>query len=422
VNHSFPLLTHKFFNTPKIPKSKFCITFVLILLIGCSSTKRLTTNNNVFTTNAIRVLLENSSSDLAISVNDLLIISDEEKVLAKVKAGNKLFFNIKSEKIILKIGEREFFSKNFFITGSDEADILKINNKKYRGRIVISINNSEIKIVNQIGLEDYVKGVMIKEMPIGKGLENYQALKAFSICVRTFAFNKMQENKSFFDVYPDTRDQVYGGVEGESEMTNQIVDETDSQLLFFDNKPATIFYHSTCGGQTENVSNVFGKSEISYLAGIKDGEEPYCKISPRYKWVENYTQTVFINRLFKTKLIDSENFNIVGINVKSRFKSGRVDELEINLSDFDGNPKIVTMRSNQIRSIIRDSEGKSILKSTLFDIRIDEQNNIIISGKGNGHGVGLCQWGAIGQSRSNIDFRKILNHYYPGTEIKNIYD
>ena len=67
-------------------------------------------------------------------------------------------------------------------------------------------------------------------------------------------------------------------------------------------------------------------------------------------------------------------------------------------------------------------DGKSILKSTLFNINLDDNKNIVITGKGNGHGVGLCQWGAIGQSKKGIGYKEILNHYFPGTTIKNLYD
>ena len=394
------------------------------MYLGCSSTKRFSsdTNSELNSSNTIRVLLDNNSKELTISVTDEIFISDDKKSLAKVSSGNKLKFIKNSEKLNLTISDMEFVSNKFFLTASDETGIIKIDGKKYRGRIVISTIDSEIKVVNQIGLEDYVKGVMTKEMPIGKVTENYDALKAFSICVRTYAFNKINENKDFFDIYPDTRDQVYGGVEGETVYTNKIVDETKGQNLFYDNQPATIFYHSTCGGQTENVANVFNKKNISYLSGVKDGVEPYCKISPRYEWTEKYSGEVFINRLFNAKLINSENYTVSNIFIKSHYKSGRVNELEITLIDFERIKKIILLFGNQIRSIIRSGDGKSILKSTLFDINMNDEKNIIITGKGNGHGVGLCQWGAIGQSKKGINFNEILNHYFPGTRIKSIYD
>ncbi|HMN25069.1 MAG: SpoIID/LytB domain-containing protein [Ignavibacteriaceae bacterium] len=424
MNHFSAFITLQKFSFFSIFNLKHFILFSIAFFIGCSSTKRLYSDDYYDSNSAeiIRVLLDNSASDLTITVNDLVFISDENELLAKVNSGNKLRFSVESEKVNLAIGDKDFTSKFFFITPSSENGIIKVNDKKYRGRILVSVYDSEVKIVNQISLEDYVKGVMIKEMPVGKGTENYQALKAFSICARTYAFNKMKENKIVFDIYPDTRDQVYGGVDGETAITNDIVDETKGQMLFYDNQPATIFYHSTCGGYTEDVINVFSKNVIPYLNGVKDGDEPFCKISPRYEWTESYSETVFINRLLNAKLIDNEIYKISNIQVNSRFKSGRVNELEIKLISSIGDEKIVLLYGNGMRTIIRSSDGKSILRSTLFEIKTDINKNVIINGNGNGHGVGMCQWGAIGQSKKNIDYRKILNHYFPGTVIKNFYD
>ena len=424
MNHFSIFIHHNFFPFSKTSNLKFFLLLFLLIFFGCSSTKRFSSDNNseFSSSNTIRVLLDNNSSELTISVNDEIFLSDESKRLAKVKSGNKLVLIEKSGELNLKIGDANFSSEKFYITPATDNEIIKINGKQYRGRISIFIIDSEIKAVNQIGLEDYVKGVMTKEMPIGKGNENYDALKAFSICARTYAFNKINENKNFFDIYPDTRDQVYGGVDGETEYTNKIVDETKGQLLVYENEPAIIFYHSTCGGQTEDVSNVFSKKNIAYLGGVQDGEEPYCKISPRYEWIENYSEQTFIDRLFNAKLIESNKYKLSDLKIKSRFNSGRVNELDIIVNDGEEIQKTIFLMGNQIRSIIRSGDGKSILRSTLFNINIDKSKNIVITGKGNGHGVGLCQWGAIGQSKKGIDYEAILNHYFPGTTIKNLYD
>ncbi len=398
------------------------LLFTAFLLFGCSSTKRFSGSHDFNSINTIRVFLDSKTSELIIAVNDELIIADDKRSLAKVASGNKLRFQKDSDEVSLTIGNKDFSADRFFLLSDDENEIIKIDGRQFRGRLVISNVDSEIKMVNQIGLEDYVKGVMTKEMPIGKGTENYDALKAFSICARTYAYNKINENKNFFDIYPDTRDQVYGGVEGETNFTNEIVDETAGQILVYENEPAIIFYHSTCGGFTEDVSNVFSKKNISYLSGIKDGDEPYCKISPRFEWTEEYSESTLIERLFNAKLIESKRYRISDINIKSRFNSGRVNELEITLKDNSGKENNILISGNRIRSIIRSADDKSILRSTFFNTDIDNNKNIIISGKGNGHGVGLCQWGAIGQSKKGIDFEEILNHYFPGTKVKSIYD
>jgi stage II sporulation protein D len=155
------------------------------------------------------------------------------------------------------------------------------------------------------------------------------------------------------------------------------------------------------------------------LKSIQDGEQPFCSIAPKFYWTEEFPESLFISRLFDAKLIANKNYSIISLDIKSRFESGRVKELNISLIDSSQITKNITLLGNGIRGIIKTSDGKSILRSTFFDISLDGNNKVIISGKGYGHGVGLCQWGAIGQSRQGIDYQTILKHYFPGTKISN---
>jgi stage II sporulation protein D len=419
-----PAILNKRFHVRNFINVKIGIIFFLSIFLSCSSTKRFSDNGNFNfgESNIIRVLIWATENTQIISVNNQLLFSDDVKTIAQVNPGNKIRITNNSGKLSVSIANKVFESSVFFLNPISEDDIVKIDGKKYRGRIKITSSDSQIRVINQIDLEDYMKGVMTKEMPIGKGNENYEALKAFSICARTYAYNKIKEDKDFFDIYPDTRDQVYGGVDGETEITNKIVDETIGQILTCDNNPAVMFYHSTCGGRTENVKNVFSNENIPYLTGVVDGSGPFCRISPRYEWQEIYSEKIFIDRLYAAKLINSKGYHILDVKINSRFESGRVNELEIILTENEGKEKSVLLIGNRMRSIIRSGDNRSILKSTLFDICIDSDKNITIDGKGSGHGVGLCQWGAIGQSRIGIDYKKILNYYFPGTKIKSLYD
>lgn len=399
------------------------LVLLIVFLFGCSASKRFygsdyNTESNV---NSIRVLLYEKPDFFELVFNTRVNLFNESKEIAEIYSGKKIKFLLDSNKIKVFIDNYEFISDSFLLKSVD-GEVLDINGKKYRGIVKIFSQDSQIKFVNQLTLEDYVKGVMTKEMPLGNGNENYNALKAFSICIRTYAYNKIKGNKNFFDVYPDTRDQVYGGVGGETEISNDIVDETKGQLLYFNDEPAVVFYHSTCGGATEDVQNVFENRHIPYLISVIDGNEHFCKISPRYEWSEYYTEQVILERLYNSKLILSKNYKISDVQIKSRFNSGRVNELKITLIGINNEEKEVLLLGNSMRSVLRSSDGKSLLKSNYFDIEVDENKNLSIHGKGNGHGVGLCQWGAIGQSRIGIDYKEILNHYFPGTKIKSIYD
>lgn len=398
---------------------------LIFLSISCSSTKRFT-NENTYDVSTelynIRVLINENQDQFELSVDSNIRLFSGNNVLAKIKSGNKLFITLQSPQIQINISDTKFTADSFFLVSDDDDSIIRVNNKKYRGRIKIFSANSQVKIINQIGLEDYVKGVITKEMPVGRGDENYEALKAFSICIRTYALAKIFERKTYYDIYPDTRDQVYGGADAENSYTDSVVDETKGLILSYNNAPAVIFYHAACGGFTEDVQNVFTNNDLPYLKSIKDGDGPFCSIAPKFHWTEEFSEELFLSRLFDAGLINSKDFSIKQIEIKSRFESGRVNELVITLSTTGRIDKKISIYGNKIRGIIKTADGKSILRSTLFNISIDKNKNVIISGKGYGHGVGFCQWGAIGQSKQGINYKTILNRYFPEIQIEKIYD
>jgi stage II sporulation protein D len=182
-----------------------------------------------------------------------------------------------------------------------------------------------------------------------------------------------------------------------------------------------VFYSSTCGGHTAAVHNVFTNKEYPYLQGAVDGNEPYCKISSRYEWEEIYSKDVLIDRLVDAALIKDESYIFKEISIKSKFDCGRVDELEILLEDADEEEISVNIYGNDIRGVLRTGDGKSDLWSTLFYIE-EVGDKIIIEGNGYGHGVGLCQWGAIYLSKEGWNYEDILEHYFPGTSVGKVND
>jgi len=433
-----------FLNSFKASKSLlFLLALIILFFLSCSPTKRFiekedknnkTETKETTTKNSkekeseternfaeIRVSMQGLITSESLLVESQVYLFNNENKLALVNSGNKINCSDNDGKVNMEINEKSFDGKKFYLASAESEEIIKVNGKRYRGKIQISSSGNSIDIVNVIKLEDYVKGVLAKEMPIGKNGENFEALKALAVCVRTYAIQKMKDGKLYFDIYADTRDQVYGGVDAETPNSNKAVDETNNLILKYDGNAATIFYHSTCGGYTESSVNAFTKEEIPYLISVKDGNEPNCKISPRFQWEETYSRELIVSRLKNYSLLDNQNFNLEDISVLSRFSSGRVDELEIKLSNDDGEENLIVLRGNEIRSIIRNANGKSILWSNMFDVDLNS-NSVILSGKGFGHGVGLCQWGAISLSRKGWDYSEILDHYYPGITIETIYD
>jgi len=403
----------------------YILITIAFIITGCSSSPRFTSrgDNNfggsATDINAIRVLMDNPSSYFTWTIESAVNVSIDNKPAAIVNPGNEVELSPDGDNVNMKISGRSFSGK--VINFSPRENLIRFKGHSYRGTIKVFADNNLISVVNSLSLEDYLKGVLPLEMPTGNNNENYEALKAFAICARTYSLNKLSENKTTFDVYIDTRDQVYGGVESEKEITNRAVDETRDLILTYNGQPAVTYYSAACGGHTENVKDVFptnGK-DLPYLSGVKDGDEPYCSIAPKFNWVEEYTEQTFLSRLKAAGQIDNINYEIDDIQVASRFESGRVNELDITLKSADGDDKIVSLYGNNIRSVIRNANNSGILRSNLFDISMDD-GIVTITGKGNGHGVGLCQWGSIYLSRIGWNYKDILSHYFPGTQISNI--
>ena len=399
---------------------------IIIFCMGCSGSRMSSIKNKEpevkLASNQIRLLVDENISEKEIIIDIPSYIYIEGKKAILVKPGDIVHFMVGSGNVYLKIGDKFLEADNFQLFPKDTTQFLTYNGLRFRGNLKIINSSDSIAVVNTIDLESYLKGVIPKEMPLGKGEEYFEALKAFAICARTYSLNRMKRNGDNFDVFVDTRDQVYGGVDAEKEISNRAVDETKGLVLTYDRKIATVFYHSTCGGRTEKVQNVFAVDSIPYLQGVEDGYPPYCSISPSFNWTETYPEDLFIDRLRNAGLIDSEFYRISEIEVVIRFESGRVNELKIDLVSSTDKNKSISIFGNNIRSIIRTANNKSILKSNWFDINLDENKNVTITGKGYGHGVGFCQWGAINQSKLGYGYKKILFHYFPGTKISYLND
>lgn len=403
----------------------FVICFASLMLYSCAPSTKFTSEKEAaeyIEKNPVRVLLNDDSNELILTVNTPVYLFIGDKRLALVNKGNKIRFTAAGRGVTASIGNRNYSGKEIRLEQKDKSSLIRLNYASYRGSIRVVNEYGFVRLINSLSLEDYIKGVMTKEMPVGKGNENYEALKAFAICVRTYTIMKMGERKEYFDVYADVKDQVYGGADSEHKLATKAVEETDGMILTYSGVPAVCFYHSTCGGFTENVVNVFNHSNGPYLNGVKDGELSYCSISPRFQWEESYSDTEFIRRLKNADLLNPEtNYSLQKIEVVSRFNSGRVNELKIEVKSSQNSTETLSLFSNRIRSVIKNSDNNGILRSTMFDVNFSA-GKIIITGKGFGHGVGLCQYGAIRQSNLGKTYTDILSHYFPGTKISKLYD
>ena len=403
-------------------KKIYLIPFFILLILflnSCSGSKE-SYKRTTAAGSLIRVLLDEEPGSYEFISEAPFYLKNGDSYLALVNPGNKLVISNNNDEVEVVIGDKNFSGKYFQLTSRSNEDPVAYRGGAYRGTINIVPDGSGIHIINELSLEEYLKGVIPKEMPSGRGNEYYEALKAFTICARTYTITKLKENKKLFDVFADTRDQVYGGSGIEKEIINNVVDETRGLILTYDDKPAVTFYSSTCGGHTEDAANVFKNVDLPYLKGVKDGDEPYCSISPKFTWTETFPEAKFIERLVSAGYLDNSGCKIQNININSTFRSGRINELVIDLTDNHNNPKSVSLYGNNIRYVLKTS-GNSILESNIFMVA-RKGDDIIINGRGYGHGVGLCQWGALEQSKEGRTHEEILSFYYPGTKIEKYND
>jgi stage II sporulation protein D len=283
--------------------------------------------------------------------------------------------------------------KNEKITklGSMKGDFL-VMGTHYTGNIDVWRGDNGLYVINELPIEDYVKDVVAAELRPDWEIE---ALKAQAVISRTYAlYQKMMNGNSIYHIASTVLNQVYKGNKPDVKIS-YAVEETRGEILTYNDMPIEAFFHSTCGGKTENPEDVFGKS-YPYLKSV----ESNCEISPYWAW-ERKIQVSDIEK-------ELNIHNIKAITIKSYTSTNRVKQLDI-LSDSG----TTTINATDFRKAL----GWSYLPSTNFQLT-REDDTILFTGKGYGHGVGLCQWSALQMARDGKNYREILSFFYPGTIIK----
>jgi stage II sporulation protein D len=217
------------------------------------------------------------------------------------------------------------YNDTFIVTGSKPIKLLgrALNGRSggtYRGGFELSRGVfGGVTAVNDVGIDDYVQGVIPGEVPPAWRMET---LKAQAVAARTYAL-ATDAGGSVFDQYPDTRSQVYLGVSGEHSRSNQAARETSELVATYKGKIATTFFFSTSGGRTENVENVFYGSDPK--PWLKSVEDPYDDISPRHTWSFTFSNSRLAAKLGSTYVKGSlRSIKVVKRGVSPRVVKARV--------------------------------------------------------------------------------------------------
>tara|TARA_B100001996_G_scaffold73995_1_gene54609 strand:- start:13143 stop:14393 length:1251 start_codon:yes stop_codon:yes gene_type:complete len=391
-----------------------------------------------------------SQIDIVLSDCDSFELETLEKIFPSCKNKNNLSIINNNGSLILK--ELECHSKNITIrpiTSSKNTFITLKNitagrgfhwqkkiDVKYWGDIHFRIAEDKLIAINEVNLEDYLKCVATSEM--SQDCPN-EFLIAQTIVARSWILaNAEQKHSSLnFDVCNDDCCQRYHGLNNCTPKSIEAADNSYGKVLTYKNEICDTRYSKSCGGITENFENVWENKSIPYLKSIKDcndRKEDYCnpnyfkeisisnyigsvdEDSEYYRWKFEVDTAYVIKHLKLKYKIEAEK--IIDLQIMKVGLSGRAYQLNVLYRNKTNNEKNVIINTEYH---IRDLLSESFLYSSAFTIT-KEKEKYILYGKGWGHGVGLCQIGALGMSFLNKDSLQILGHYFPKTEVKKIYN
>jgi stage II sporulation protein D len=315
-----------------------------------------------------------------------------------------------------------------FAVNVSEGRFAVAQGKPYRGRLSVVRSGSGVLLVNRVPIESYVASVIGSEM--GARRPNEQAaLLAQAIVSRTYVLkNRGRWETQGVDAFADTRDQVYGGVATEEPQAVEAARATAGMVLKYHGDLIDAFFHSTCGQKTAAVEEVFkGATPQPYLRPVSDakpGGGYYCDISPRFQWREEWDLAKLRAILSRTLPAVTDVGRgglqpITDIQISQTTPSGRVGELRIVFERSD-----VRIAGPDVRRVLRPESGR-MLNSQAFTLTVTRANGrvtrVVAEGTGSGHGVGFCQWGALGRAQAGQNYQTILSTYFPGTTVARQY-
>ena len=256
-------------------------------------------------------------------------------------------------------------------------------------------------VINRVDVEEYVKGVVPSEV---SSTWHPEMLKAQAVAARTYAlYQQMLSATREYDVVATVQDQVYRGKQGVDAGILRAVEDTRGLVVTYLDAPIYAAFSSTAAGLTEDAMNVWSK-DYPYLKGV---ECPFDLMSPYYQWKSSFKIDTLEQNLRQ------QGFSvgtIATLTPLSFSRGGRVAKLRILHSGGE-----LVLRGEELRKAV----GYTIIPSTQFAIE-SIGRDVVLSGFGAGHAVGMCQWGAKELAELGYPFSTILQYYYPGTELQNM--
>ncbi len=375
--------------------SKCCLITILFICVFQSQ--------SVFASKEPRIrVLISKNNNLRIRSDRSIPLIIEGGFFSSKKIKGLTLKNEKNRKILYfdKNKQKKYDLKNnqqFQIRSFDGRGVW-VGQKRFSGKLNLFVLDSEILVVNVLGIEKYLSSVVGSEMPAQWPIE---ALKAQAIASRTYALK--QKGNNLFDIDSTQKNQVYNGLESRTYKTIRAVKSTRSLVLTYKNKLINALFHSSSGGMTENSQDVW-KNKYPYLSSVKD----FDKNNPKFRWQKKFSSNELID-LFP-KIGGLKNIEILDITSTGRVKNVKL----IGVYGSDQISGVVLrkrlgLKSNFVRFKFFEEELNNKLPS---------KKGLIVFGQGSGHGVGMSQWGAKYLASRGQKAERILKHFYRGVQIK----
>lgn len=318
---------------------------------------------------------------------------------------------------------------------SKQGTPIAIDGKPYRGelRLVPVDGGTQLDVVNVVAIDDYLRGVLPEEVYASWPDD---ALRSQAVVARTYALYEVQDRRDsnrHFDLHPDDRSQVYGGVGGETPATNRAVDATAGLVLAYGKagheRVFKAYFSSTCGGVTQSAADAFGSSSPDAIPPLAARDSPDgCSASSRYRWDKDVVlPKAELARRIKTWATREEHplremKRLRTIEVSARNAHRRPSRFAV--VDETGRRHVLTSEQARWACNAGRADGPfedRMLWSSYVEPRDAGDAIRFADGRGWGHGVGMCQWCAAGWSKRGASYTKILEVSYPGAILVRAY-
>lgn len=353
----------------------------------------------------------NVQSAVLRSSSGLRVESDNSAAL-RVEPGRRVVVESRGQDVAVRVGGgAPVRARTVVLTAPGGTVSIQVNrvSRELRGRLRFAARSGALSIVNEVPLEDYVEGVLAGEMPSDWPME---ARKAQAIVIRSLALSRLGAHaREGFDLCDTTHCQVYRGAGVGSTASRAAARATAGQVVLWRGRPIEALYCSTCGGMIAPGFGGRSVPESPYLAARRDvlNGADACKDSPHYVWKASVASER-LARALESDRRTRAGLPIRDVRVTSRDASGRAASVEIAAG------RTVEVDGYVFWTILCRALGWGTVKSASFQVRRNA-GTYIFEGRGLGHGVGLCQWGAKKRAESGWSCRAILDFYYPGCRV-----